>query len=260
MTSRFRRLVSCGAIAFVSVSITGVATATDLTPDPANGGDPNGPPPPPPPMPDPGTVGSPTAPPPAGSTAAVLEQASTEDTGVGLHFVYIQPEVGLGVANLGSATTGTDLGTASGPAFGAGLGAEFITFQIGGRLRNVFTPQFNLWTVGGEVYYQPGSGRFWPRIGVDVGYAWANHWNHDYCGSACDLVDVHGIDVGLRGGLQYFVTPSIDVGVDLGLDALFLKRAALNTTNAVPDNSLKTDGSGTGFATTLLLHLGFHLP
>ena len=240
-------------IASLLVLAAGPARATDLVPD---GSDPNGPPPPPPPMPDPGTVGSPTAPPPPGSTAAVLEQASDEDTGVGLHFVYIQPEIGLGVANLGSATSnGGDLGTAAGPAWGVGVGAEFITFQIGGRLRNIFTPNFNLWTVGGELAYQPGSGKFWPRIGLGVGYAWVNHTTTDWCHNFCDLVDIHGIDVGLRGGLQYFITSSLEVGADVGLDALILKRAA---TNASPD--FASDGSGVGFAAVAVAHLGLHLP
>jgi hypothetical protein len=244
------------SIATLLLAVAGPARATDLTTDPA-GGDPNGPPPPPPPMPDPGTAGSPTAPPPPGSTAAVLAQASDEDTGVGLHFVYIQPELGFGVANLGSATSnGSGLGTSAGPAWGLGLGAEFITFQIGGRLRNIFTPNFNLWTVGGELAYQPGSGKFWPRIGLGVGYAWVNHTTTDWCHGNCDLVDVHGIDVGLRGGLQYFVTSTIEVGADVGLDALIMKRAATN----VADQNFTSDGSGVGFAAVAVAHIGFHLP
>ena len=232
------------------------ARATDLVPDGAPGADPNGPPPVPPPMPDPGTVGSPTAPPPQGSTAAQLQQASDQDTGVGLHLAYVQPELGFGAVNLGSGTTGTDVGTATGPVFGVGAGAEFITFQVGGRLRTIVTPQFNLWTVGGEFYYQPGSGKFWPRIGLAVGYAWANKWNKDYCGGACDLVDINGIDVGLRGGVQYFLSPTIEIGADAGLDALFLKRHAVNGPNA----AFASDASGTGFAAVVLAHLGFHFP
>ena len=238
------------------VFVTKSARATDLVPDGAPGTDPNGPPPVPVPMPDPGTVGSPTAPPPQGSTAAQLQQASEQDTGVGLHLAYVQPELGFGAVNLGSGTTGADLGTATGPTFGVGAGAEFITFQVGARLRTIVTPQFNLWTVGGEVYYQPGSGKFWPRVGLAVGYAWANQWNKDYCGGACALVDVSGIDIGLRGGLQYFLSPTIEIGADAGLDALFLKRQGVNG----PNQAFVGDASGTGFAAVAVAHLGFHFP
>jgi len=259
--SRVRRFGFVGPVGValttlvVMVAFAGTAGATDLTPD-SSGADPNGAPPPPPPMPEPGTVGSPTAPPPAGSTAAVLQQASDEDTGVGLHLFYLQPELGFGVANLGSSTTGRDLGTTSGPAIGFGAGAEFITFQLGGRLRNIFTPNFDLWSLGGELNYQPGSGKFWPRLGLSVGYAWVNHWSTDYCGASCALVDVHGIDVGARGGFQYFVTSSLEVGADAGIDALFLKRPSINTL----DPNFSGDGSGTGFSAVAMVHLGLHLP
>ena len=240
-------------LALASASST--ALATELSTDPPPGTDPNGPPPPPPPMPDPGTVGSPTPPPVAGSTEAQLQQADQEDTGVGLHFVYIQPEVGVGIASIPSSLLGKDAGTPAGPVFGIGAGAELITFQVGGRLRTLVTPHYNLWTVGGEVAYQPGSGRFWPRIGLAVGYAWANSFNTDICGTkeVCDLVDISGIDVGLRAGLQYFVTSSIEIGADAGLDALFLKRKGINGNIAYA-----SDESGTGFMAVAVAHLGFH--
>jgi hypothetical protein len=229
-----------------------IARATELSTDPP--ADPNGPPPPPPPMPPPGTVGSPTPPPAAGTTAAQLEQADEEDTGVGLHFVYLQPEVGVGFATIPTALTlGKDTGTAVGPVLGVGAGAELITFQIGGRLRTLITPHYNLWTVGGEFNYQPGSGRFWPRIGLAVGYAWANGFSTDLCGNQCGLVDISGFDVGLRAGLQYFVTSSIEVGADAGLDALFLKRKGIGG-NAQFGN----DESGTGFMGVAMAHVGFH--
>ena len=241
----------CAAIAFAPAT----AGATDLSTD---SGDPNGAPPPPPPMPTPGTVGSPTPPPPAGSTAATLQESSDQDTGVGLHFVYIQPEVGYGVTNLGSGATGNvDLGTPGGPVFGLGAGAELITFQLGGRLRMMPTKYFNLWTVGGEVAYQPGSGRFWPRIGLAAGYAWVNGFDRQLCGNFCDLVDVSGLDLGVRAGFQYFVTPTIELGLDGGLDALLLKRKGING-NPIPD--WRDDGSSTGFLAVAMAHVGLHWP
>ncbi len=252
--SSLRVLTGLAALLLVTASAAN-ASATDLTPDPA-GGDPNGAPPPPPPMPEPGTVGSATPPPPAGSTAAALDQASAQDTGVGLHFVYIQPEIGLGLASIPkSLTGGSDTGTPAGPAFGLGAGVELITFQLGGRLRALTTPQYNLWTAGGEFAYQPGSGRFWPRFGLTVGYAWAAKLNTDVCGAACDLVSINGIDVGARAGFQYYVSSNIEVGLDGTLDALFLKSKGLGG-----NPQFSSDQSGTGFMATALAHIGFHYP
>ena len=137
-----------------------------------------------------------------------------------------------------------------------GAGAELITFQLGARMRAITTQYFNLWTVGGEFNYQPGSGRFWPRVGLAVGYAWANHWNQGICGNFCDLVDVSGVDVGLRAGVQYFVAPTVEIGADLGLDALFLKRKAISGNAFGYDQG----SSSTGYMGVAMAHIGFHFP
>ena len=251
---------SCAVILFALCSVATTAGAQDLTPDT---GDPNAPPPPPPAMPEPGTPGSATPPPPPGSTAATLDRSSKEDTGVGLHFVYIQPEIGVGWATLGSTIPDdkSDFRSGAGPVFGVGAGGEFISFQAGARLRVLSTPNFNLWTVGGELAYQPGSGRFWPRIGVGVGYVWGNKFPVESCGAQCGNLDINGIDAGLRAGLQYYITSNIEIGADLGLDALFLKRRGINVGASGTSNaSLTTDQSSTGFLAVALVHLGFHYP
>ncbi len=236
----------------LALTAAGRAQATDLLPD---SGDPNGAPPMPPPMPAPGTPGSTTPPPPPGSTASTLDIATQEDTGVGLHFLYIQPEIGIGWATLGDTIARSESKSGVGPAFGVGVGGEFITFQLGGRLRAIATPQFNLWTLGGEVAYQPGSGRFWPRIGLAVGYAWANNWQTDLCTSVCGNLDVSGIDIGLRAGLQYYVSSNIEIGADIGLDMLMLKRKAINGSV-----DFAQDANGNGMMAVALAHIGWHYP
>jgi hypothetical protein len=234
--------------------VAGTASATDFSTDPnPPGGDPNGAPPPPPPMPPLGTPGSAAPPPVAGSTEAQLAQADAEDNGVGMHLFYLQPELGLGVAHIPSNLTVLDTGSPSGLALGLGAGLELISFQVGGRFRGITTQHYNLWSVGGELAYQPGSGRFWPRVGLSVGYAWANGWNSLICGQACDLLDVSGLDIGMRAGFQYFVTSSMEVGLDGGLDALFLKRRGISG-----NPTFGADDSGMGYSAVAMAHVGFH--
>lgn len=245
------------------------AGAQDLTPDDPN--DPNGPPPAPPPMPPPGQPGSVAPPPPAGSTEAHLQESTEQDNGMGLKLFYIQPEVGFGYATLGNAlpdnagavtingtpvaNDGSKYRSGSGLALGLGAGFEFITFQLGGRLRMISTGNYNLWNAGGELMYQPGSGRLWPHIGLTVGYAWAANWKDEICIGKCALLDVHGLSVGARGGVQYFVTKQIEIGADATLDVLMLSRPSINL-----DPVYGQDGSGTGVALGVLAHLGVHLP
>ncbi len=242
-------------IAALALLLPAAALAQDLQTD---GSDPNGAPPPPPPMPSAGQPGSVAPPPPPGSTQQRLQQATQEDTGVGLHFVYLQPQIGVGTASLGGVLPDSAKGyrTGTGGAFGVGAGLEFVAFQLGARLEYLPTQHFDLTTIGGEIAYQPGSGRFWPRIGLGVGWATANNFSTQMCGAFCASIDVTGLDVAARGGFQYYVSSHWELGADLSLDALFLKRQGV----PVADAAFAADGSSVGIAATLFAHVGFHYP
>ncbi len=263
---RRSRAALSASVAVLATLLSAAASAQDLTPDGAQTQDPNGPPPMPPPMPAPGQPGSVAPPPAAGTTEAHLNQSQAEDNGIGLKLFYVQPEIGLGWATLGGAIPSPQSSmidyskyrTGAGPTFGIGAGAEFITFQIGGRLRMLSTSNYNLWNLGGEVMIQPGSGRFWPRFGVAVGYAWANAWKDELCSGACGLLDVSGVTVGARGGFQYYVSKTVEIGLDATADLLFLKRDSINAVNSPP--AFAQESSGTGVAIAALGHIGVHLP
>ncbi len=247
------RSVTLAALAALALVLPAAAQAQDLQTD---GSDPNAAPPPPPPMPSAGQPGSATPPPPPGSTQARLQESTDRDTGVGLHFVYLQPEIGIGTASLGTVLPDKDYRSGTGAVLGVGAGFEFIAFQLGARLRYMPTPNFNLMTVGGEFAYQPGSGRFWPRIGLGVGWASANGFKETMCSTWCGAVDVKGVDVSLRAGAQYYVSPHWEIGGDFSLDALFLKRSGIN----VVDTSYAKDESSTGVAAAVVAHVGYHYP
>ncbi len=268
MTAPRNRVLSSLVLTFVApacvvvaVTVESVASAGELTPD-TPGQDPNGPPPMPPPMPAPGQPGSVAPPPPAGSTEAHLDKSSQEDNGVGLKLFYVQPEIGYGYGTLGGALNNPERANVdfsqfrdgSGPAYGLGVGGEFITFQFGGRLRHLNTKNFNLWNIGGEIMFQPGSGRFWPRFGVTAGYAWAASFNQQLCGERCGDLSIGGLALGGRAGFQYFLTKHIEVGADATIDALLLKRDGVNI------SGYEAGASGTGMMLALLGHVGVHLP
>lgn len=249
--------------AVLSIVLCGVpAAATELTPD-APSGDPNGPPPMPPPMPVEGQPGSVAPPPAAGSTDAQLATSDQQDNGIGLKLFYLQPEIGFGWASIGGAiplppasiTDYSQFRSGAGPVLGLGVGAEFITFQFGARLRAISTPHWNLWNAGGEVLFQPGSGRFWPHVGLTVGYAWASRFDDAMCGNVCDQLSVSGLSLGLRGGVQYFVAKNVEIGADATLDYLSLKRPAISGNSIYAE-----DGKGNGAMLGLMGHIGIHLP
>jgi hypothetical protein len=259
-TGRVPAMGAAFAVLAMALTPAPEARATELQTEET---DPNGPPPMPPPMPPPGEPGSATPPPAAGSTEAQLATADVEDSGIGLKLFYLQPEVGLGWASIGKSIPAPQIATqdytqfrsGSGLALGLGAGAEFITFQLGGRLRTLSTPNWNLWNAGAEVMYQPGSGRFWPRLGLTVGYAWLARFSDDVCAGPCSALDIGGLSVGARGGVQYFVTSNIEIGADATFDYLSLRRSAI-ANNPV----YGTESSGNGVMMALMGHIGVHLP
>lgn len=247
------------ALALVAVFTVAPASATELNTET----DPNAAPPMPPPMPPPGQPGSVAPPPPAGSTEAHLAASDQQDNKIGLKLFYLQPEIGLGYASLGSAmpvpnnaqVDYTKFKSGGGPVFGLGLGAQFIVFQIGARLRTISTPHWNLWNAGGELMYQPGQGRLWPRFGINVGYAFTSRMTEEVCKGCTSQVDIGGLSVGARGGIQYFIAPNFEVGADLTFDYLSLRRSAI-----AGHPVFGTDGNGSGVMLALMGHLGLHLP
>ncbi len=265
----FRSLAKTAfAAALLLVVCPASVRAADLVPDPA---DPNAPPPVPPPMPEPGQPGSATPPPPPQSTEAHLDKSGQQDNGIGLKLGYVQADIGVGWATLGGALPSgewaevgkpgsninyDDHRSGGGAAFGIGAGLEFITFQAGARFRALSTSSFNLYNIGGEVALQPGSGRFWPRFGLNVGYVWAGGFKDAMCAGYCGLIDVSGVNIGARGGFQYFIGKNIELGADATADVMFLKRGAINGQRA----EIGGDQRGTGVQLALLGHVGFHFP
>jgi hypothetical protein len=204
------------------------------------------------------------------STVQKLDESQKySDSGRALQFFYIEPSVGVGFTTIGSVIPNTTVITVNGtstpvdlthyrsgfgPVVEIGAGVEFIVFQAGLRYRRTMIGNYAANQLGGEVMYQWGSGKWWPHLGASLGYAWISDWNNDFCAqlsAGCNNLSVNGISVGVRGGVQYFVTKELELGANLTGDAMFLHRNAFV--------SLPNEASDTGLAIALVVSAGLHL-
>jgi hypothetical protein len=215
-------------------------------------------PPPPPPAQDPAQA----------ATLQRLDQAEREDSGRGLQFVWLTPEVGFQWANVGLLSN-SDLvdgdvvaEDAMGLVLGAGAGLRLLYFTAGARFRYGLLDELHLWTLGLELALRVPMGRLEPYAFVGAGYArGANSKGSDRIAalgeSTGDLV-LGGVDARLGGGVDYFVTPVFSVGGRVEADVLFLGRDATLESEAGQDSIYAKSGSGIGLSAAAFVDLGLH--
>jgi hypothetical protein len=252
---------------FVAVAATpAAALAQDLQPPPSM--DPNAP------------LAPPAAPAPGSPSAAQAEdlrESEKEDSGLGLEWVYMNAEVGGGYVDMESfneSSMALEKSHSGGPMFGAGLGIRLIFLTLGARVRDYQFSAFNLWQLDGEVGLHMRFGRVDPYLAVRGGYAFVGTLDSSSVstatGSSPSDVTVHGFNLGLAFGLDYYFSSLVSLGGEIGGDALFLKRPAVAlpagfsqlppaqqqqiTSSALYANS----GSSAGFGSALSAHLGIH--
>ncbi len=230
---------------------------------------------PPPPM-DPN---APNGPPPAQTTQVAetnrtLDEGEKEDSGRGLEWVWLNAEVGASYINMeqfNSNNLALEKSSSAGPMFGLGAGIRLFVLTFGVRARLHQLSAFNLWEVNGEIGLHVPIKRIDPYISLHGGYAFVGSLSSDSLGAASSNsagdVSIHGFDVGLSGGLDYYFTKALSVGLDVTLDALFLKRpptplpAGLTTAEqaAIRQQPLYANsGDSAGFGMSGSLHLGVH--
>ncbi len=183
-------------------------------------------------------------------TRRELERAEREDSGRGLQYLWLEPELGyqwLGLETLGSEHF-LDENYSSGHGFSLGVaaGARLLFFTLGARVRYAPLNRFDLWHYGGELGYRIPWGRFEPYASVGVHYARLVSF------SGTDAVAT-GLGASAAAGFDFFVTPVFSVGARLEGATSWLTRDP-------------TSGGGfygqKGSATALALHsalvLGLH--
>jgi hypothetical protein len=207
------------ALAGVFLVLPGLAGAQDLAPPPPL--DPNAPP----------------ATPQEQATTANLEEGEKKDNKRGLEFLWFNGEVGGSYINMeqfSSTTFALQKSSSGGAMFGLGAGVRLLIFTFGVRGRLHQLSAFNLWQIDGEAGIHIPAGSFDPYLTAHAGYSFVGTLSADQIGSAPALptsnqptsgdVSVHGVNAGISGGFDYYFNHFLSLGVDVTVDALFLKR------------------------------------
>lgn len=244
------RSVRAGLVAML---VSGAALA-QLQPPPAQ--DPNAPPSG---IQPPGPV---EVPPEDVATYRQLEQAEHEDSGRGLQFVWLAPDVGFqfvvldGLSN--DELVDERVGSASGLAFGGTAGVRWLFYTLGARFRYGLLNEFSIWSLGGDVGLRVPLGDFEPYALLGGSYVSLGAFSADDAlralGASTEL-EAQGFSLRLGGGFDYYVTPVFSTGISVDAESLFLSRDAVRgDTGTLYDEA----GSAVGLAVTSMAVLALH--
>jgi hypothetical protein len=228
---------------------------------------------PPPPMQGPAPAPGP------GSTLEQLDDAKEEDSGRGLEFFYLNVEggyehVGLTTFSVDeeNLTAGLIASSSDGGVVGAGLGLRLLFLTLGARARAGFFSDWQLFSVGGEVGIHIPLGNFDPHFDLGFGYAGLGSLSSAVSG-ANDAISINGFYARGGGGLDYYVTPAISLGLNASWELLGLTRPGLSAEDlqniqqsdpsSDPEGSrqdlLRANGTSYGSAIAITGVIGLHL-
>jgi hypothetical protein len=243
----------CAAVAAAALLAAGRARAQDLQP--------------PPPM-----AASPSAP----TYYSPNTSDQSQDSGLGLEWVYLNADAGFAYTNMQSLSESNlaiQQASSAGGAFGVGAGVRLLFFTLGARARDLQLSSFNLWELDGEAAFHIRIWRIDPYFGVRGGYAFVGSLGSGAVsvasGSTASDVSVHGINVGPMFGIDVYASSLVSIGVDANAEFLFLKRppAPLPAGITQADVAMlppqqqelySLSGSSVGFGAVLTAHLGLH--
>jgi hypothetical protein len=221
-------------------------------------------------------------PPPPMSTAPTYQPTynksndESQDSGLGLEWVYLNADAGGAFTNLQSLNNSNlalQQTQSAGGAFGVGAGVRLLFFTVGARARDLLLSNFSLWELDGEAAFHIRIWRIDPYFGVRGGYAFVGSLGSGAVsvasGSTAPDVSVHGFNVGPMFGLDVYLSSLVSLGVDANAEFLFLQRPPAPLPAGVTqadvamlppqEQQLYTlSGSSVGFGGVLTAHLGIH--
>jgi len=277
-----RRLLAAAAPAVLVSTLAAGARAQGLEPPPpftpgAPGTPASGPQ---------GQPGQPPGMPPSGQQAQGQQQSSddSQDSGLGLEWVYLNADAGVGYVNMTSfsaSTLGLVSQSGAGPAFGVGAGVRLLFFTVGARARDeLISGLGSLWLLNLEAAFHMRIWHIDPYFGVRGGYNFVGSLNSSTVnvatGNTPGDVSIHGWNVGPMFGIDLYFNSLISVGADAEAQFLFIQRpkvplpagcseGASGTVScggmAVPppgSDLYNNSGSSVGFGGVVTAHLGIH--
>ncbi len=262
-------------LAALAVTLWSVAAQAQEPPPPG------APPPPPPPAPEGPSAGGLTAPPPIdttadsrGETERDLDEAEEEDSGRGLTWFYVNAQGGFQHVGLetfavdeSNLTAGLATTEASGGFYGVGLGAQLLFLRIGPRFRHGFFPDWQMFSIGGELGIRIPIKFMDLHFDLGGGYVALGSLGGALA-SQSDAIDVNGGYGRIGGGLDFFIGEIFSVGPFVSWEFMGLTRPGVDPTE-VPDEcesdpdaarecALAREGSGFGSAITVGGMLGLN--
>lgn len=204
-------------------------------------------------------------------TEQQLQRADREDSGRGLEFFWLNGEIGI--EHLGLQTFEADNlvpevvdRTPVGPVYGGGLGIRLVFLTLGARFRLADFPEWQLWTLNGELGFRIPLGRLEPHFTFGGGYASLGSFSSDNIGANLNSEDVDITGYNVRGGfgLDFYLSPVFSLGANLTGELLVLTRPGVDpsklgmTTGDPAADVYRADGSSVGSAVTLTAVAGLH--
>lgn len=201
------------------------------------------------------------------ATTEQLNAAEREDSGRGLEFFYASAGIGGSYVGLSASPRSTALGlekvSGAGVTADVGLGVRFVTITVGPRARMTTLPGLTLWQVDLEAASHIPYGKLDGYFGLHGGYAFSGKISGDSvimsaatsAVSATDL-SVHGLDLGLQAGADYYWTSNFSLGFDFGGSVYFLSRPAISS--RAPGELYGSSASSVGLGAQLGVHAGLH--
>ena len=199
----------------------------------------------------------------------------SQDSGLGLEWVYFNADVGAAYTNMQSfseSNLGLKSTSSGGAALGLAAGVRLLFFSLGVRARDLLLSDYNLWELNAEAAFHVRVWRIDPYFGVRGGYAFTGSLGSGAVAATSGKtpdVDVHGWNVGPMVGLDIYFTSLVSIGFDLNAEVLFLQRppaplpagvtqADVDKLPAQQQELYKLSGSSIGFGGVGTAHLGIH--
>lgn len=200
----------------------------------------------------------PPPPPPTDENAVVaakLDEAKSEDSGVGLSLFWVEVASGIrlrGMRTLASDSTfpGTSIATdAFNVPIGLAAGVRFLYFTLGAQAEVGVSGAMTTVEVGPALGFRLPLGVWEPRADLAGGYTLIQ--------TPDDQLNIQGGTVRLLLGTDYFITPVISAGASAGAGISFLSRGEVEGQAAI--SALARSASAVGADAVLQVRMTLHL-